>query len=526
MRALQSTLILNESMNAKLDTNNPADINTTTDTPFKIRVPIAIKLALAITLLIVTGMATLGFIILENQKSVLSEQIRDMGTAITHQFANSASEMILSDDGLSLETLVINLVDKQQVIGTLVLSDKQQPLASHGTIPPISYIFDAINHKQEADSFEWNSGELDDQQHICFYSPIIFKQLVVGQVLVTFSKQHMLQSLQQSRYVILMMTALMTLIAMLIAFVMSRHLSKPIHNLVDASKAIGLGNYQYRLSERRNDEIGELSCAFNQMAHGLLKKIQVENAFSRYVSSNVARKILENLDEVQLGGKHVSASVLFADIVGFTSISERLPPEEIANLLNEYFSLISRIAQIHNGHIDKFMGDCAMVVFGVPDFSSDHSFNAVSCAVMIQQAVVELNEQRQARGKIPIHFKIGVNTGTMIAGNLGSDDRMEYTVIGDPVNLASRLAGIATSDQIIVLEEFYMQPSIKQRVIANKHEIIRVRGKKDAVSTWIINDLESVYHDNMQLQIQKLMQLTRTGNAIETLANYSSGSQA
>ncbi len=496
-------------MNAKLDKHDSTvpDIagDALTEIGYKIRVPIAIKLALAITLLIVGGMATLGFIILENQKSVLTQQINDMGSAIASQFANSASEMVLSGDSLGLQTLVANLVDKNQIIGAVVISDNNESLASNGLVPAITFINQQITDQKTAHSFEWDSDPVQDQPLFCFSSPIRFNQLIAGQVVVSFSKQSMLQSLSDSRYVIIMITLLMTLVAILLAFVMSRHLSKPIHNLVSASKAIGKGNYQYRLNERRNDEIGELAIAFNQMAHGLLQKTQVEDAFSRYVSSNVARKVLENLDEVQLGGKHVRASVLFADIVGFTSISEKLPPDEIANLLNEYFSYISSIAQLHGGHIDKFMGDCAMVVFGVPDFSHDHSYSAIACAVMIQKAVAQLNETRLRSGKIPIHFKIGVNTGTMIAGNLGSSDRMEYTVIGDPVNLASRLAGIAESDQIIVLEEFYRQASIVDRVNATKHDIIRVRGKQDAVSTWIINDISSEDINTMQSHIDKVL---------------------
>jgi adenylate cyclase len=274
---------------------------------------------------------------------------------------------------------------------------------------------------------------------------------------------------------------------------------------VDASKAIENGNYRYRLNERRNDEIGELALAFNQMAHGLLQKTQVEDAFSRYVSSNVAQQVLQNLDEVELGGKHVKASVLFADIVGFTSISEKMPPDEVANLLNEYFSYISLIAQLHNGHIDKFMGDCAMVVFGVPEATIDHSFNAVSCAIMIQKTVKKLNQLREQENKLSIHFRIGVNTGIMVAGNLGSSDRMEYTVIGDPVNMASRLASAAEADQIIVLEEFYKQPSIQSRISAHEHKVIRVRGKEAPVSTWIINDINPEYHENMQQEIDHII---------------------
>ncbi len=475
------------------------------DSHFNIRIPIAIKLALAITLLIVSGMTTLGFIILENQKAVLSQQINDMGSAIAEQFASSASEMVLSDDNLGLQTLVNNLVDNKQIKGAVIISDKNEILVSTGTIPSIEIIQKKLSNSKAPFVFQWSSLMQPQDTFICFDSPIKFNQLIAGHVLITFSKQQMVKALEESRFIIIMVTALMTLIAILIAFVMSRHLSKPIHNLVFASKAIGAGDYRFRLSERRNDEIGELACAFNTMAHGLLQKTQVEDVFSRYVSSNVAQKILQNLDEVEVGGKHVTASVLFADIVGFTSISEKLPPEEIASLLNEYFSHISNIAKLHNGHIDKFMGDCAMVVFGVPDYTRDHSLNAITCAIMIRNTVARLNEERLKQNKIPVHFKIGVNSGVMIAGNLGSSDRMEYTVIGDPVNLASRLAGIAESDQIIILEEFYKQDNVSQYIDATQHKIIRVRGKQDSVSTWIVHDIDEEQRELMDQKIEAIL---------------------
>lgn len=475
------------------------------DNSLDIRVPIAIKLAISIAILIVSGMSALGFVILENQKSVLSQQINDMGSAITKQFANSATEMVLSDDNLGLQTLVNNLVDNQQIKGAIIISEKGDTLVSNGITPSLEIIQNEIHQTEDSPSIKWSSTHDLKNALVYFNHPIKFNELLAGHVLITFSKHHMIQLLEKSRFVIVMITAVMTLFAIFLAFVMSRHLSKPIHSLVDASKAIGEGNFQYRLNERRNDEIGELACAFNHMAHGLLQKAQVEDVFSRYVSSNVAKEILDNLNEVEVGGKHVEASVLFADIVGFTSISERLPPEQVTEILNEYFTYISSIAEYYNGHVDKFMGDCAMVVFGVPKESVDHSFNSIACAVMIREAVERLNEQREIDNKVAFHFKIGVNTGLMIAGNLGSSDRMEYTVIGDPVNIASRLASIAQGDQIIVLEELYKQADIETRVIANRHKIIRVRGKQDEVSTYLVENLKPDFRIDMDRQITKIL---------------------
>ena len=474
------------------------------------RIPIAIKLALAITLLIVGGMSMLGLTILKNQKSIMTEQMLGMGTTLANQLAGSSQDMVLSDDILGLKTLINNLVDDQNILGATILSEKSEALASIGATPDMSIIKLQTSQKIQPDEvhhFTWVSlnDNFESEELITFISSIHFNSLIAGHFLITFTKESMAKSLQESRQLIIVVTILMTILAILIAFIMSRHLSKPIHDLVDASKAIGEGDLNFRIHERRNDEIGELADSFNQMADGLLKKSQVENVFSRFVSSNVAKEIMGNLDEVQLGGKHVHASVLFADIVGFTSISEKLPPNEIADLLNEYFSYISKISKIFNGHIDKFIGDCVMVVFGVPEHNPNHSINAIACAVMIQKLANRLNILHQETSHPAINFRIGINTGHMVAGNLGSHDRMEYTVIGDPVNIASRLSSVAESKQIIIMEELYNQDNVKDKVIASPYATIQVRGKQLPVSTYLVHDLSPEHKQNMDTILEGLL---------------------
>lgn len=476
----------------------------------EIRVPIAIKLALSITLLIFTGMTTLGYTILENQKKIMTEQVVELGSTVVTQLANSSTEMVLTDDTLGLQTLVNNLIDKKTILGATIISSDGHILAQGGSTPDessINFYREKVNNINQVQYFEWgwSLNQNDSHKLVTFVSPIHFKNLLAGHALTSFTKNYMLQALNESKQVIIIVTVIMTLIAIFLAFLMSNHLSKPIYKLVTASEAIGKGDFSFRINDRRNDEIGELALAFNQMADGLLKKSQVESVFSRYVSSSVAKKAMENLEEVEIGGQHVNASVLFADIVGFTGISENLPPDDITKILNEFFSYISEISELNNGHIDKFMGDCAMVVFGVPEDDPDHSYNAVACAIMIQKIVVRLNEIRTQKNQLAIHFRIGVNTGAMVAGNLGSHDRMDYTVIGDPVNLASRLSSIAKSDQIIILNELYNSDNIKQRIIAHPHKTISIRGISNPVSTLIVEGLTDSKNKTMDIAIDKLL---------------------
>ena len=275
--------------------------------------------------------------------------------------------------------------------------------------------------------------------------------------------------------------------------------------MVKASRAVAAGDYQYRITSRRRDEIGTLIGAFNDMTKSLHEKSQVEGALSRYVSPPVAREILANLDQVELGGKHVRATVLFADIVGFTQISERMTPTEVAEFLNEYFTYITQAAELYHGTIDKFIGDCAMVVFGVPEEDVDHRFHAIACAVLIRRLTARLNERRARAGLHPVHFRIGINTGDMLAGNMGSAERMQYTVVGDAVNLASRLSSEAGSDEIVIRDEHYLDPEVQRRVLARRYRELRVRGKRDPITVYLVKDVAGSYRAEMDRQIGTIL---------------------
>jgi len=298
---------------------------------------------------------------------------------------------------------------------------------------------------------------------------------------------------------------MMIFIAIIISFVMARKISEPINYLMNASRAIDQGHFHHRIKERRNDEIGNLINNFNSMADGLLKKNQVEDAFSRFVSSNVAKQILSDLDNVEIGGEHVEGTVLFADIVGYTDISEHMTPRATAELLNEFFSYIGEASKLYNGTIDKFMGDCAMIVFGVTEDDQDHRFHAIACAVLIQQLVEQLNIERTNRGLFPVQFRLGINTGEMLAGNMGCKDRMEFTVVGDAVNLASRLCTFAAPGEIVINKDLYQSNDVSERVLVQEHMPIQLRSRKNPVLTYLVEGLASEYQSIVLKQTQLIV---------------------
>jgi len=157
--------------------------------------------------------------------------------------------------------------------------------------------------------------------------------------------------------------------------------------------------------------------------------------------------------ELSKGGALTEVTILFSDIRGFTSISEKLPAQEVVRMLNDYLELMVDILFEHNGILDKFIGDAIMGLWGAPVKRADDATNAVRAAVKMQKRVAEWNEERVAQDKVPIRIGIGLHTGQVVVGNMGSSKALSYTAIGDGVNLASRLCGVAREDMVVISEE-------------------------------------------------------------------------
>ena len=168
-------------------------------------------------------------------------------------------------------------------------------------------------------------------------------------------------------------------------------------------------------------------------------KEKIKQAMGKYLSQDIMKNVVQNIDDIKLGGKRANVTVLFADIRGFTSMSEKMTAEEVSKILNEYFTEIEPIITKHNGVINKFIGDAVMAIFGEPIQDINHPVNAVRCAYDMLKKVDELQDKWLFEGKPKIEIGIGINTGEAFVGNIGSEKRLEYTVIGDTVNLASRI---------------------------------------------------------------------------------------
>ena len=207
-------------------------------------------------------------------------------------------------------------------------------------------------------------------------------------------------------------------------------------------------------------------------------------ALERFLSSSIVEKILANPDQVHLGGDSQNATIVFTDVRGFTRMSEKMEPQAIVELLNEYFTEMTDLIFENGGTLDKYMGDGIMALFGAPITRVDDVARAVKTTMEMQRALARLNRQWEARGQPVMRAGMGVNTGPVTAGNIGSSKRMDYTVIGDAVNLASRLCANAAGGQILISESTFQ--ALGLALPARRLEPIRVKGKEAPVEIYEI----------------------------------------
>ena len=273
----------------------------------------------------------------------------------------------------------------------------------------------------------------------------------------------------------------------LVAMFAARRLSRPIIATQRALDTIAKGDYSVRVAVDRTDEIGELQRLVNHVAEELRRREQMKDMMGKYMSKQVAEHVMANAAELALGGVRREVSVLFADVRGFTSYSEKHSAEDVTRSLNEYFQVVVGVIAAHEGVLDKFIGDGIMVVFGAPAPQPDHALRAVLTGLEMQAALNSLNLKRAQRGDDPIAIGIGVNTGIVVSGNLGSIERMEFTVIGDTVNLAARLEGRAAQGQVLIGQNTY--DKVKDRVLAEHLGALPVKGKQAPVEIWLVKGI-------------------------------------
>lgn len=449
-----------------------------------------VKLSLLITsLLVLTVTFVSAFLIHQEQKS-LTEEMTKRGLTIANGLAASAKNPVVTNDSLTLNLLVKDAL-KDQDVSYVVIADQDGEILAHNDVTLIGKPIDRPKELSPLGDALVVQSYTDPKQGrmFDFAVPLVFSQVRLGSLYLGFSQKSIEQRVASARNQTILISIVIILVGIGGAVGLSTFLSRPILQLVKGTKEIAAGNFQISLPIPSRDEIGTLTESFNDMTKSLREKEMIKRAFTRYVAREVVDEIMKHPEQMVLTGERRDVTVLFCDMRGFTPLSERLSAEEVVALLNEFYTLMIDATFKFDGTLDKFLGDAVMGVFGAPIAHHDHSIRAIRTALAMRAGIDAYSKKRIDEGKEPISVGIGVSAGEAVAGTVGTDNRMEYTVIGDRVNLAARLEANAKPGQILISKWTY--DKVADLINARSLGVMRVKGKEEEVTVYEVLGLSS-----------------------------------
>ncbi len=451
-------------------------------------IPIWLKLCAGALIIVTVTIVSFSYFIINRQKAQLFDQTVTVGTVSLNYFVNNARIPLIDDDILNLNTL-IKEATATEGLRYAVVTDNHGLIRAHTDVNRIGTALTSPTPMAPPEirghisyfSFVAGSGE----QMLNLTRDVIFQDKILGAVHVGVSLDFIERLVDKEKGSIIYVTVVMLTVGLAIAVYLGLRFSKPILELVAATEAIGKGDYNYRVELNRQDELGNLATAFNQMGEELFRHTLTRQSFGKYVGEEVLEMILADPEKMWLKGHKNDATILFADIRGFTAYAEEHEPEEVVEMLNTYFEIATRAIMDYGGYVDKFIGDGVLGVFGVPVFRKDHVERAVRTALDLMDQL----HMRSIHGNpLLSSVGIGIHTGPIVSGNIGSQVKMEYTVIGDTVNLASRLSELAAPGEVLVTETVFDR--LRALVSVEPAGTRTIKGKIASVETWRVTAIK------------------------------------
>ena len=445
---------------------------------YLLRMRIQIKLSLYIAITVIFVAAVLSSIIISQQREEIESYVESLARLTTEHLANTSRDHLLLNAEVPIQETV-NSINKMNIEGVeaIMVIDRNGVIVAHSNLSLAAKRFSDEERTRIDEITELSLRDTPNEME--FIRPIYVHHVTrletrtvrVGTAVVTFSKDVLYRPLTIIERSIILAAFLVCAVAILFVFFLSGKILQIILELSDGARRVGQGDYHVRIFTRIKDEVGTLTQEFNKMVEQLRERSMLQ----KFVSSH-AMTMIQEQKNVTLGGERKTITVVFTDIRNFTYLAETLPPEDVVLLINTYLDAQMNVISAWNGSVDKFLGDGMMALFTGPSMITD----AVRSALAIQGCLREMNYRRQLKGEVMIEVGIGINAGPAVVGNIGSRSRMDFTAIGDVVNIASRLCGLAEPNQILVSDP--IMRGLNESFALKNIGSVRLKGKREQVA--------------------------------------------
>jgi adenylate cyclase len=450
----------------------------------RLSLPIWLQLSLMTVCLALVVIYMMSYFFLNRQKEQLYIQAVQNGMLVLSQYAQQARLPLIEKNDLPLNTLIQNATQIDGLVMAYIV-DNTGMIRAHTEIDQLhtpAKVWDA--HERElrvGETVYFNTVSPDGEPLLVLRRAIWFQERLLGQIYIGLSLDHINQVIREDQRSILWMILPVLVIGVIVAITLGLWFSRPISHLAQATEEIGKGNYTYRIKLKRNDELGRLAKAFNHMNSELLHKNLIQKRFGKYVGLQVAELISTQSEKDWLKGRRCESTIVFTDIRGFTRYAETIEPEALVDQLNVYLEIAAEVISANGGYVDKFIGDAVLGIFGVPVPHDDHADQALNAAIEMQR---RFRQNENAADGLLNAVGISLHTGVVLSGNIGSRQRLEYTVIGDPVNVASRLNAVAGAGEIIITQASYEK--IRQTIEVENLPPQMIKGRASPINAYRI----------------------------------------
>ncbi|MGV8059269.1 MAG: adenylate/guanylate cyclase domain-containing protein [Smithellaceae bacterium] len=456
------------------------------------------KIAGALILVLVLAIASLGMVTFSHQKRILEEEIKKRAGVFVHQLAGIGKEGLMTKDDLSVFSAIKDIQKHTGVVYAMVV-DKNGAIFVHSTLTEKGNVISGPLDKNAL-----NTQQLLFQQTTYNNEPVMDaalpvtvmyqdKNIRIGTARIGLSEKELQNAIAKQKMTFFWISLVFVAIGFLIAFTLAKVLTGPIYTLAVGMQIVASGDLNQQVKVAYKDEIGKLTESFNQMVLSLREKLHME----KYLSHSALKSIRKGRDKshLKLGGERKYVTALFSDVRGFTSMSEKMSPEEVVDVLNIYLNLQASIVSNWGGVVDKYVGDEIMAIFE----GKGQEINAVRAAIEIQRFCRTLNWARAKLGKKQMNLGIGLNSGDVVMGNMGSQELMNYTVIGDNINLTARLCSTAQAGQVVISKS--TADAVSKAVTLNKLESVNVKGKERLIDIFEATAVTGVSRETMRRDV-------------------------
>jgi adenylate cyclase len=466
-----------------------------------VRVPVFWQMLLAITIVLCLSAGILWAYVQLNFNDLMQKQTDTFANTISQQAANSAAEMLMADDYLALSSMIENLVRASDNILSISIQDDANNTVALALNPTLELALESPGTLKTHINSEHSSSD--------YLADIMFHEVKAGTIQLSIDNSAISESLSTTLQALGIILIGIVFLAISSSIFIAKKLTRSLKQLQATTEQVALGNLYPTLPKAHNNEVGDLIKSFEHMLQGLRDKKSIEKKFNSFISKDIAKDILSDLNQQKKPLKRVNGSVLFVDIVGFTQLSESQSPQKIADILNQYYSLLHQVSKLYWGSVDNYIGDGAMLTFGVHANNPKHTINAISAAKVFIRLTKALNQQRLKNELPKLHFRLGMNCGDMLAGAIGDEERMQFTISGDVVNVAARLCDLATPNKLMISECVYQHSACHELLITEPSENINIKGKTNPINCFTVVGLVPQFNRLLMQQENELIAMQK-----------------